>query len=68
MRKREKAAGREWERLFFRRTEDVSLFSKLAGQAGESLDADKTGGVWRFDEEKARSARAPYHAGITPTG
>ena len=68
MRKKERAEGREWERLFFLRTEEDPLFSRLVGRAGEHLNANETGGVWRFDEEMARNARAPYHASITPTG
>ena len=68
MRRKERIEGREWERLFFRKTENDSLFTRLVGQSGEQLNADKTGGVWRFDEEKARNVRAPYHVGTTPTG
>lgn len=68
MRRKEKAKGREWEQVFFSRTEDDALFRTLAGFAKEQLNADMTGGVWRFDEGKARRARVPYHKGLTPTG
>lgn len=68
MRRKEKAKGREWEQVFFSRTEDDVLFRTLAGSAKDQLSADMTGGVWRFDEGKARRARVPYHDGVTPTG
>ena len=69
MRRKEKVKvkGWEWEPLFFTRSEDDSMFQKLVGQA-EQLNADVMGGVWRYDEEKSRRARIPYHADITPTG
>ncbi|KAL9130702.1 MAG: hypothetical protein Q9217_001181 [Psora testacea] len=68
MRKEEQAKGNEWERAFFRRKNGDTLFEKLAGQAGERLDVDRSGGVWRFDEAKAKNAKKPYHGDLTPTG
>lgn len=69
MRRKEKAEGKNWTQLFFTRAEDDPLFERLAGHdAKEQLSADLTGGVWRFDENKARRARVPYHEGLTPTG
>ncbi|KAL5339150.1 hypothetical protein BJX70DRAFT_172333 [Aspergillus crustosus] len=64
LRKAEKAEDREWERRFFDRvSEDYDpVFSKLAQKAGlTSLEGDKTGGVWRFNKDKAADAKPPYH-------
>jgi hypothetical protein len=74
LRKKEHAEGREWERRFFSKVddkgnkpEDEALFEKLAkivgmiGPLGPGIEADKTGGVWRFDSEKAKAAKPPFH-------
>ncbi|KAL4795571.1 hypothetical protein BDV19DRAFT_378778 [Aspergillus venezuelensis] len=64
LRKVEKAEGREWERRFFNRVEETydKEFTDLAKKAGlTSLESDKTGGVWRFNAEKAADAKPPYH-------
>ncbi|KAL4938204.1 hypothetical protein BDV06DRAFT_201446 [Aspergillus oleicola] len=64
LRKVEKAEGREWERRFFNRVEESydKEFTDLAKKAGlTSLESDKTGGVWRFNAEKAAGAKPPYH-------
>lgn len=63
LRKKEQAEGREWERLFFTRVTSHADFDKLGQKIGEHIDADKTNGVWRFDERKAREARPPYRPG-----
>ena len=53
MRKKEQAEGREWQRRFFKRTDKPEpAWEKLAKPIGERIEADKTGGVWRFDESK----------------
>ena len=63
LRKKEQAEGREWERAFFTRQAGADkVFETLAKPIGERIEAEKTGGVWRFDEEKARNAKSPYHA------
>ena len=63
LRKKEQVEGREWERRFFTRQPGADeVFEKLAKPIGERIEADKTGGVWRFDEAKARDAKPPYHA------
>lgn len=63
LRKKEQAEGREWERAFFRRLPGPDkVFETLAKPIGEKIEAEKTGGVWRFDETKARDAKPPYHA------
>lgn len=63
LRKLEKEEGREWERRFFKRVEDTedSDVTHLLQVLGHTLEGDKTGGVWRFDEVKAKDACPPYH-------
>jgi len=71
LRKKEKEEGIEWERRFFNRVDekDDPLFMRLAAMLdltsvgnGSGLDNnDKTGGVWRFDKERAKDAKLPYH-------
>lgn len=65
MRKVEKSEGREWERRFFSRVnpQDDEEFAKLASVIGlpSHLDAEKTGGVWRFEPARAEGAKPPYH-------
>jgi hypothetical protein len=60
LRKKEKDEGREWERLFFTRTKTHPVFEKLAGSIGETLDSDKTDGVWMWDAQKAENAKPPF--------
>ena len=63
LRKKEQSEGREWERRFFTRQNAADkIFEELAKPIGERIEAEKTGGVWRFDEAKARDAKPPYHA------
>ncbi|GFF36899.1 protein KES1 [Aspergillus udagawae] len=64
LRKVEKAENREWERRFFKRVDETvdEEFQRLARMVGlTSLESDKTGGVWRFDKERAANAKPPYH-------
>lgn len=65
LRKVERSEGREWERRFFNRVDEDKDkdFLKLAKLANlpSNLDADKTGGFWRFDESRAVDAKPPYH-------
>lgn len=60
MRKKEKEEGREWERRFFSRTEKDAVFDALGKKIGETLDAEKTGGVWVWDATKAKDAKLPF--------
>lgn len=72
LRKVEKEQGREWERRFFDRVDEkqdpalVQLARKL--DYSGALEADKTGGVWRFVPEKAKDVQKPYHKGGGPEG
>jgi len=59
MRKREQAEGREWQRRYFTKVESDPLFDRLAKPIGEKIEADRTGGIWRFDVAKAKKAGAP---------
>ena len=68
MRKEEALAGTVWEPKFFTSSEDSSLFHKLAAGTPWKLSADRTEGVWTFDQEKAKSAGKPYHGELTPLG
>lgn len=65
LRKREKEEGRDWERRFFKRVDEKGddTFIQLAGMLDYSgaLESDKTGGIWRFDHDRAAGAKSPYH-------
>lgn len=62
LRKKEQAEGREWERRFFtRQAGPDQIFETLSKPIGQPIEAEKTGGVWRFDEAKAKNAKPPYH-------
>lgn len=53
LRRKEQAEGREWQRRFFKKSSSPDeVFEKLAKSIGERIEAEKTGGVWRFDETK----------------
>src|SRR5690606_15926285 len=54
MRKKEKEEGREWERRYFTKVEENPIFTKLADKIGMQAEPDKTGGIWVYDEEKAK--------------
>lgn len=58
MRSKELAEGRTWERRYFSLVESDPTLDKLGSIIGLSADADKTGGIWRFDEEKAEAVGA----------
>ena len=57
LRRKEQSEGREWERRFFTRMQSGGVFDTLAKPIGERIESDKTGGVWRFDGEKAAAAK-----------
>lgn len=60
MRKKEKEEGREWQRRYFSKVSQYPKFERLAMSINESIDAEKTGGVWRWDVEKAKTATPPF--------
>ena len=59
MRKKEQAEGRTWERRYFTKVESDPLFEKLAKPIGEKIEAERTGGIWRFDAAKAKMHMKP---------
>lgn len=72
MRRIEKSEDREWERRFFNRIdekEDAEDIQRLASSLDltGNLESEKTGGIWRFDPERASGAKPPYHK-IGPEG
>ncbi|KZF21140.1 Oxysterol-binding protein [Xylona heveae TC161] len=58
MRKQERAEGTEWQRRYFIPTETDPIFEKLAAPIGEKSETEKTGGMWKWDNEKAAQAEA----------
>jgi hypothetical protein len=66
MRNKEKAEGRSWERRYFSLdpAKKDKVLSSLGAAVGvpEHGDADKTGGVWRFDRAKAERAAQELHS------
>jgi hypothetical protein len=61
MRAKEKADGTVWERRYFTAAQAVDETLKWLGDsAGVPADgeADKTGGLWRFDAAKAEKAES----------
>ncbi|KAH8808188.1 hypothetical protein F5884DRAFT_359312 [Xylogone sp. PMI_703] len=57
LRAKEKAEGRVWERRYFSVVESDPVLSQLGPKIGLVLDSDKTGGIWRFDENKAATVK-----------
>jgi oxysterol-binding protein-related protein 9/10/11 len=60
MRAREKSEGRSWERRYFSAVQGGDpVLEKLAKIVGLSEDgeAEKTGGLWRFDKKKAEEVK-----------
>jgi oxysterol-binding protein-related protein 9/10/11 len=55
LRKKEREEGREWERRYFSRVDPDERFERLAESVGYQLEADKTGGMWRWDGTKYES-------------
>ncbi|KAI1825525.1 Oxysterol-binding protein [Xylaria intraflava] len=60
MRKKEQAEGKQWQRRYFTaRTDPDPTLQALAAHVGldPNGDADRTGGLWRFDAAKAAKAK-----------
>ncbi|KAJ4301669.1 hypothetical protein N0V90_003762 [Kalmusia sp. IMI 367209] len=68
MRRDEEARGEQWERIFFRRHDNDSLFDKLSIIDKDSFTIDPEGGIWKVDSNAIRSVKKPYHGDILPTG
>ncbi|KAL7806736.1 hypothetical protein V8C44DRAFT_197967 [Trichoderma aethiopicum] len=60
LRTKESAEGQPWERRYFNAVAEDETLALLGKTAGIPLDGerDKTGGLWRFDAEKAAKADA----------
>lgn len=57
LRRKEQAEGKEWERKYFSKVPEAGpIWDKLAASVGEKIDSERTGGIWRFDEGKAKVA------------
>ena len=58
LRAKEKSEGRLWQRRYFTVQPGDDILSKLGPAVGvpDHGDADKTGGLWRFDTSKAEKA------------
>ena len=75
LRKKEKEEGRDWERKFFKTVKEnedptvaklVKMVSGVTAWAG--VESEKTGGVWRFDPERAGRVRPPFHPEVGEKG
>jgi oxysterol-binding protein-related protein 9/10/11 len=66
LRQKEQAEGRTWERRYFSQVESDPLLDRLGPGIGLSPDADKTGGIWRFDDKKAEAVRENASGGVKP--
>jgi hypothetical protein len=78
LRKKEQDDKREWVRAFFCQVSpdspEEATFQKLVKMVSgingwQGVEPEKTAGVWRFDWEKAKNAKPPYHAeGVSGLG
>ena len=66
MRKKEVSEKIKWHQAFFSPAQTDPIFEELAAPIGQQLHADKTVGVWKFDPQKAKSAKKPYHGDLKP--
>jgi len=55
LRRKEKAEGRTWERRYFSLVQSDPILDRLGPVIGLLPEAEKTGGIWRFDEKKANA-------------
>ena len=61
LRKREAGEGKEWERRFFSRVNSLPIFERLIKEVPQgNLEESQTGGIWVFDQEKAKEAKPPF--------
>jgi oxysterol-binding protein-related protein 9/10/11 len=58
LRAKEQAEGRTWERRYFSLVENDPTLETLGHVIGLTPEADKTGGIWRFDERKAEALQS----------
>lgn len=68
LRKKAETSEASWRPLFFKKEDGHAIAENLLGQVGQRLAADKTCGVWRFDEEAASRSERPWRGKLTPFG
>lgn len=56
LRQKEKSEGRIWERRYFSLVERDTVLKELGPAINVTPEADKTGGLWRYDEAKASAS------------
>lgn len=59
--------GQDWEPLLFSHYDRDEEFEELAQVIGHDYGYQKTGGVWKYDNDKWRGATKPFHGDLTPT-
>jgi len=57
LRLKEQSESRTWERRYFSKVDSDPILNKLGPVINLNPEADKTGGVWRYDEAKAAAVR-----------
>ena len=68
MRVDERNEGRVWQRRFFDNAGLEEFVKEVQEREELDMGLDRTLGVWRFDEEKAKKAERPFHGVLTPEG
>jgi hypothetical protein len=68
MRKEEKECGVGWKAVFFRRYENDAMFEKLSAVDNTGFTVDRTGGIWKIDQDAIKKSKKPYHGNLVPTG
>ena len=53
LRQKERDEGKPWVRRYFTQVETDEALGVLGPKIGVTPEADKTGGIWRYDETKA---------------
>lgn len=67
LRKESGTSEEAWKPLFFRKDNHDPVAEDLLKVAGQHLDADATGGIWRFDAKTATTLDRPWRK-FTPHG
>jgi hypothetical protein len=60
LRKESDTSEAAWKPLFFRKDAHDPVAEDLLQVAGQRLDADATGGIWRFDAHAASTLDRPW--------
>jgi hypothetical protein len=64
LRQKEQAENRTWQRRYFSNVESDTILDTLGSTISLSVDADKTGGIWKLDEKKAEAWRTKTGASL----